>query len=67
MLDWTLNVQCNEASQRLGYSRRDLKPLNQLRRGQNEPRSFQKREHMSEKETFFRRSNEVREMFCKRL
>ena len=67
MLDWTLNVQCNGASQWLCYSRHDLKPVNQLRRWQNEPRSFQNGEHMSEKEEFFWRCSEVWEMFCKRL
>lgn len=67
MLDRTLNVQWNGASQWLCYSRRDLQPVNQLRRWQNEPRSFQKGKHMSEKEKFLRKSNEVREMICKRL
>lgn len=63
MLDRTLNVQCNGASQWLCYSRRDLRPVNQLRCRQNEPRSFQKGEHMSEKEKFCWRRTEVREMF----
>lgn len=50
MLDWTLNVLCNGASQRLCYSRRDLKLLNRLRHRHKEPNSFHKGEHMSEKQ-----------------
>lgn len=50
MLDWTINVLCNGASQRLCYSRRDLKLLNRLRHRHKEPNSFHKGEHMSEKQ-----------------
>lgn len=60
-------MQCNGASQRHCYSRRDLKPVNQRCCWQNEPRSFQKGEHTSGEEKSFWRSNEVRETFCKRL
>lgn len=67
MLDRTLDVQCNGASQRLCYSRRDLRPVNHRRFWRNEPRSFQKGEHMNGEEKSFRRSNEVREMSCKCL
>lgn len=50
MLDRTLNVQCNGASQRLCSRRRDLKPVNRLRHRRNQPRSFQNGEHMSGEE-----------------
>ncbi len=64
MLDWTLNVQCNGALQRLCYSCHDLRPVNQVRCWRNEPRSFQKGEHKGNEEKSLCKRNEVWAMFC---